>query len=65
MTWPSTNGHDDEPYVPMARRPAFRVLAAVVTIIVVLAMLSLTLGPYLIGRSGSPPPRSTTTVLRV
>ena len=64
MTWPSTNGDDEEPYIPMARRPAFRLLAAVVTIIVVLAMLALTLGPYLVGRSGTTP-RTTTTVLQV
>lgn len=63
MTWPSTNGHEDEPYVPLARRPAFRLMAAIVTIVVVLAMLALTLGPYLVDRST--PARSTTTVLRV
>lgn len=65
MTWPSTNGHEDEPYLPMARRPAFRIMAAIVTVIVVLAMLALTLGPYLVGRSGGGPPQTTTTVLQV
>ena len=59
MMWPEPNGHDEE-FVPMSRRRTFRVLSALVTLIVVLAMLSITLGPYLLDR-GSRPPRTTVT----
>lgn len=59
MTWPEPNGHEDE-FVPFARRPAFRVASAVITVLVVVAMLAITLGPYLLDR-GTRPTRTTTT----
>lgn len=60
MTWPEPNGHDED-FVPMMQRPAFRMLAAFVTVLVVLAMLALTLGPYVAGRRSRPPGTTVTT----
>ena len=61
MTWLEPNGHE-EPYTPFTQRPFFRAIALFVTILVVLAMIALTLGPYLIERSGRPPGVTTTLV---
>ena len=38
-----------EAYVPFAQRRPFRIAAWAITVIVVLAMVALTLGPYLSG----------------
>jgi hypothetical protein len=59
VTWPEPNGHDEE-FVPMSERRSFRVASLIVTVLVVLAMLAITLGPYLVDRR-SPTPRTTTT----
>lgn len=60
MTWPEPNGHDEE-FVPFTRRPAFRVASAVITVLVVVAMLAITLGPYLIDRTSRPTRTTVTT----
>lgn len=59
MMWPEPNGQDEE-FVPMSRRRSFRIVSTLVTILVVLAMLAITLGPYL-GGSRSRPARTTVT----
>ena len=59
MMWPEPNGQDEE-FVPMSQRRTFRVVSALVTVIVVLAMLAITIGPYLIDR-GTRPARTTVT----
>ena len=64
MTWPEPNGHDEE-FVPMSRRRTFRVVSAFVTLLVVLAMLAITLGPYLIDRRSRPARTTVTTGLEV
>lgn len=64
MMWPEPNGHDEE-FVPMTRRRTFRVMSAVVTVLVVLAMVAITLGPYLIDRRTRPAPTTVTTGLGV
>lgn len=64
MMWHEPNGHDEE-FVPMSRRRAFRVVSAVVTVLVVLAMVAITLGPYLIDRRTGPAPTTVTTGLGV
>jgi len=64
MMWPEPNGHDEE-FVPMSRRPAFRIISALVTILVVLGMLAITLGPYLIDRRDRPVRTTVTTGLPV
>lgn len=49
MMWPEPEGFDeefDEPYVPYSQRRPFRIAAWTITVIVVLAMVALTLGPY-------------------
>ena len=46
MMWPELNG-DDEEYIPFAQRRTFRIAALAITILVVVAMVALTLGPYL------------------
>jgi hypothetical protein len=62
--WPEPNGHDEE-FVPMTRRRGFRIVSALVTILVVLGMLALTLGPYLIDRRSRPATTTVTTGLRI
>ena len=64
MMWPEPNGHDEE-FVPMTRRRAFRVVSALVTVLVVLGMLAITLGPYLIERRERPASTTVTTGLRI
>jgi len=64
MTWPEPNGHDDE-FVPMSQRRTFRVVSALVTVIVVLAMLAITIGPYLVDRRSRPARTTVTTGLEV
>jgi hypothetical protein len=64
MTWPEPNGHDDE-FVPMSQRRTFRVVSALVTVIVVLAMLAITIGPYLVDRQSRPARTTVTTGLEV
>ena len=59
MTWPEPNGHDEE-FVPLTQRPVFRIVSLVVAVMVVLAMLAITLGPYLVDRPR--PARTTTTI---
>ena len=59
MMWPEPNGRDEE-FVPMSQRRTFRIVSALVTVIVVLAMLAITIGPYLIDR-GTRPARTTVT----
>ncbi len=59
MTWPEPNGHDEE-FVPMTKRRSFRIVSPVVTVLVVLAMLAITLGPYLVDRRR--PAQTTTTI---
>ena len=46
MMWPELNG-DDEEYIPFSQRRPFRIAALAITILVVVAMVALTLGPYL------------------
>jgi len=62
--WPEPNGHDEE-FVPMRRRRTFRVVSLAVTVLVVLAMLAITLGPYLIDRRVRAPSTTVTTGLGV
>lgn len=64
MMWPEPNGHDEE-FVPMSQRRTFRVVSALVTVIVVLAMLAIAIGPYLIDRGTRPPRTTVTTGLQV
>ncbi len=64
MMWPEPNGHDEE-FVPMSRRRTFRIVSALVTVLVVLAMLAITLGPYLIDRGSRPARTTVTTGLQV
>lgn len=64
MTWPESNGLDEE-FVPMSKRRTFRIVSALVTAIVVLAMLALTLGPYLVDRRSRPATTTVTTGLSV
>jgi hypothetical protein len=64
MTWPEPNGHDEE-FVPMAQRRTFRIVSTLVTVLVVLAMLALMLGPYFLDRPSRPPRTTVTTGLRV
>ena len=64
MMWPEPNGHDDE-FVPMAQRRTFRIVSAIVTLLVVLAMLAITLGPYLIDRRNRPARPTVTTGIEV
>ena len=64
MMWHEPNGHDEE-FVPMVQRRAFRIVSVVVTVLVVLAMLALTLGPYLLDRPNRPARTTTTTGLSV
>lgn len=49
----------------MSRRRTFRVVSAVVTLLVVLAMLAITLGPYVIDRRSRPARTTVTTGLEV
>jgi len=49
----------------MSRRRTFRLLSVLVTVLVVLAMLSLALGPYLIDRGSRPARTTVTTGLQV
>lgn len=46
MMWPEPE-EVEEPYIPFAQRRPFRIAAWAITIVVVLAMVALTLGPYL------------------
>ncbi len=62
--WPEPNGHDEE-FVPMSQRRTFRIVSAVVTLLVVLAMLAITLGPYLIDRRSRPARTTVTTGIEV
>ena len=64
MMWEEPNGHDEE-FVPMRRRQTFRIVSAVVTVVVVLAMIALTLSSYLIDRGEGPAPTTVTTGLGV
>ncbi len=64
MMWPEPNGQDEE-FVPMTRRPMFRIVAALVTVLVVFAMIAITLGPYLIDRGNRPVRTTVTTGLGV
>ncbi len=64
MTWPEPNGHDEE-FVPMSQRRSFRVVSALVTVLVVLAMLAITLGPYLLDRRSQPARTTVTTGLEL
>ncbi len=48
MMWPEPE-NGDEVYVPFAQRRPFRIAAWAIAIIVVLAMVALTLGPYFSG----------------
>ncbi len=43
--WPEPDEFE-EPYIPYSQRRAFRIAAWAITVIVVLAMVALTLGPY-------------------
>ena len=63
MSWPEPNGHDEE-FVPLSRRPVFRIVSLVVTVMVVLAMLAITLGPYLVDRR-RPAPTTTTIGIQI
>ncbi len=65
MTWPEPNGHEDEEFVPMAQRRTFRIVSALVTVIVVLAMLAITIGPYVLDRRNRPAQTTVTTGLPV
>ena len=47
MMWPEPNGRDEEPYIPFSQRRPFRIAAFAVIVLLVLAMVALTLGPYL------------------
>lgn len=49
----------------MSQRRTFRVVSALVTVIVVLAMLAITIGPYLIDRRSGPPRTTVTTGFEV
>ena len=62
--WPEPNGADEE-FVPMAKRRTFRIVSALVTVLVVLAMLAITLGPYLLDRPSRPARTTVTTGLSV
>lgn len=62
--WPEPNGHDEE-FIPMSRRRLFRLLSVLVTVLVVLAMIALTIGPYLIDNRARPAPPPVTTGLGV
>ena len=62
--WHEPNGHDEE-FVPMAQRRTFRIVTALVTVLVVLAMLALTLGPYVLDRPNRPARTTVTTGLSV
>jgi hypothetical protein len=62
--WPEPNGHDEE-FVPMSRRRTFRIVSALVTVLVVLAMLAITIGPYLTDRRRRPVQTTVTTGLSV
>jgi hypothetical protein len=64
MTWPEPNGHDEE-FVPMSQRRTFRLVSLFVTVIVVLAMLAITIGPYVIDRRNRPARTTVTTGLEV
>jgi hypothetical protein len=64
MMWPEPNGHDEE-FIPMSRRRTFRVLSALVAVLVVLAMLAITIGPYLADRQSRPARTTVTTGLSV
>jgi hypothetical protein len=64
VTWPEPNGLDDE-FVPMSKRRTFRIVSVLVTVLVVLAMLALTLGPYLVDRRSRPARTTVTTGLSV
>ena len=64
MTWPEPNGHDEE-FVPMSHRPTFRLVSILVTVIVVLAMLAITIGPYLVDRRSRPARTTVTTGFEV
>lgn len=64
MTWPEPNGHEEE-FIPLSRRRSFRIVSALVTVLVVLAMLALTLGPYLIDRRTRPARTTVTTGIEV
>lgn len=65
MTWPEPNGSEDEEFVPMAQRRTFRIVSAFVTVMVVLAMLAITLGPYVLDRRNRPTQTTVTTGLPV
>ncbi|MBT8247074.1 MAG: hypothetical protein HKO63_02555 [Acidimicrobiia bacterium] len=62
--WHEPNGHDED-FVPLAQRRTFRVVSAIITVLVVLAMLAITLGPYLLDRPDRPTRATTTTGLSV
>ncbi len=62
--WPEPNGHDEE-FVPMAQRRTFRIVSVFVTVLVVLAMLTLAIGPYLLDRTSRPARTTVTTGLSV
>lgn len=64
MMWEEPNGHDEE-FVPMHRRRGFRIVSALVTVLVVLAMVALTLSPYLVDRRERPARTTVTTGLGV
>ena len=64
MMWPEPNGHDGEPYVPFAQRRPFRIAVWAITVIVVLAMVALTLGPYLSRTRVVQVPVTTVTIVR-
>ncbi|MGI9648654.1 MAG: hypothetical protein ACR2OI_09065 [Acidimicrobiia bacterium] len=49
----------------MTQRRGFRVVSALVTILVVLGMLAITLGPYLIERGNRPATTTVVTGLRI
>ena len=64
MNWPEPNGHDEE-FVPMSQRRMFRLVSVLVTVIVVLAMLAITIGPYLVDRRSRPARTTVTTGFEV
>ena len=49
----------------MARRRNFRIITALVTVVVVIAMLALTLGPYVLDRPNRPARTTVTTGLPI
>lgn len=49
----------------MAQRRIFRIVSAFVTVMVVLAMLAITLGPYVLDRRNRPAQTTVTTGLPV